>query len=46
MRVANCALFPGGIPSWREWVCAPGMCYDEICAKVGGPSEQKLLLVQ
>ena len=24
----------------------PGMCYDEICAKVGGPSAEKLLLVQ
>jgi hypothetical protein len=24
----------------------PGMCYDEICAKAGGPSAEKLLLVQ
>jgi hypothetical protein len=24
----------------------PGMCYDEICAKVGGPSAEKLLSVQ
>jgi Immunity protein 26 len=24
----------------------PGMCYDEICTKVGGPSAEKLLSVQ